>query len=47
MRTELLEIEGPSLILELRLGDDGFRASPSRRAAAIDQCAPYVEVLST
>jgi hypothetical protein len=47
VRTELQEIEGPCLILELRLGDDGFRASPSRLAAAIDQGAPNVEVLST
>ncbi len=47
VRTELQEIEGPRLILELRLGEDGFRASPARLAAAIDQRARNVEVLST
>jgi|HubBroStandDraft_1064217.scaffolds.fasta_scaffold33312_2 hypothetical protein len=48
VRTELQEIEGPCLILELLLPEDGLRAaSTSRLAAAIDQGALSVEVLST
>jgi hypothetical protein len=47
VRTELQEIEGPCLILELRLREHGSRTGPlSGLAAAIDQGAPSVEVLS-
>jgi hypothetical protein len=47
VRTELQEIEGHCLILELRVGEDGVHtASPSRLAAAIDRGVSSVEVLS-
>jgi hypothetical protein len=48
VRAEFQEIEGASLILELRLGDESVHSPhPSRLASAIDRAVANMEVLSS